>query len=268
MSPASDRSGTPAQPVLPDLLARYLQRQSAAQAAGFAPPQATGEVVPFEAAPVQPVEPRLAWEEAVAALPLFQPGLKTDSWPVPPEWPTLVSAHEPAVALAFCAGNFPQLVRNLHPLLHVTDLAALRPDGARPIYAPALPDWAGQVARQHSYPQRLLAVGVLRLARQFEAAEALAREVAKAVPAPWQAAWANEAAALAWHEGRAHEAAEQWRALPASTPVLFNRGMAALFLDRPTEGRTSLTEAVNQLPEDHAWHHLGRLYLALAEMRG
>ena len=53
--------------------------------------------------------------------------------------------------------------------------------------------------------------------------------------------------------------------MPANTPVLFNRGMAALFSDRPQEARTALTEAVARLPEAGAWHHLGRLYLALAE---
>ena len=36
-------------------------------------------------------------------------------------------SHEPAVALAFCAGNFPQLVRNLHLILQKPNLAELRP---------------------------------------------------------------------------------------------------------------------------------------------
>jgi hypothetical protein len=51
-------------------------------------------------------------------------------------------------------------------------------------------------------------------------------------------------------------------------PVLFNRGMAALFLGDAAEARTCLNQAVQQLPEESAWHHLGRLYLALAESRG
>ena len=49
--------------------------------------------------------------------------------------------------------------------------------------------------------------------------------------------------------------------------VLFNRGMAALFLNRAKEARPLLSQAVEQLSEDDGWHHLGRLYLALAEMR-
>src|SRR5581483_2619950 len=51
---------------------------------------------------------------------------------------------------------------------------------------------------------------------------------------------------------------------PESVPVLFNRGMAALFLGRPAEAREDLRRAVGRLPEPDGWHHLGRLYLALA----
>ena len=51
-------------------------------------------------------------------------------------------------------------------------------------------------------------------------------------------------------------------------PTLFNRGMAALFLGRPAEAREPLSRAVSGLPDDNSWHHLARLYLTLAEMRG
>ncbi len=67
--------------------------------------------------------------------------------------------------------------------------------------------------------------------------------------------------------GGADEAIQLWKAQPASTPVHFNCGMAALFSGRPAEARAPLGQAVSQLPEDSAWHHLGRLYLALAEAR-
>jgi hypothetical protein len=43
--------------------------------------------------------------------------------------------------------------------------------------------------------------------------------------------------------------------------------MAALFMDQAAQARTWLAEAVAQLPEAGAWHHLGRLYLTLAESR-
>ena len=55
-----------------------------------------------------------------------------------------------------------------------------------------------------------------------------------------------------------------WQQQEPSVPVLFNRGMASLFLGQVSEAKAALTAAVNQLPEADAWHHLCRLYLALA----
>ena len=86
------------------------------------------------------------------------------------------------------------------------------------------------------------------------------------VPPEWRAAWANERAALAWHRGQTKEALSSWQAQEENVPVLFNRGMASLFLNKRANARAFLQQAVDQLPEG-AWHHLGRLYLALAEMR-
>jgi hypothetical protein len=84
----------------------------------------------------------------------------------------------------------------------------------------------------------------------------------------WRAAWANEEAALLWHDGQWEQAAEAWQTQPASVPVRFNRGMAALFLGRPANAHADLQQAAGQLPEDQAWHHLARLYVALSETRG
>jgi hypothetical protein len=177
---------------------------------------------------------------------------------VPPEWPALVSSQEPAVALAFCLGNFPQMVRNLQPLLSGAPVA-LRQPAPRPLAAPALLDWAS--ARRG--PEALLAAGVLRLARHFDEADGLLRRAGD-LPAEWQPVRANEEAALAWHRGRAEEALALWQAQPAGVAVHFNRGMASLFLGRSTEARAALEAAVGQLPDTSAWHHLGHLYLALA----
>ena len=60
------------QPKLSELMSRYLEQQANAHAAGLATFDPSGEVTPFEAGPVQPVDPRPAWEGAVAVLPLFQ----------------------------------------------------------------------------------------------------------------------------------------------------------------------------------------------------
>lgn len=251
-------------PTLSDLLARYLHRQVSAHGEGLGMTDPSADVVPHEAVPVQPIEPRLAWNEAQAALRLLGPGAETGSAKAPPDWPALVAAHEPETALALCAGNFPQLVRDLLPLLQADDLASLRRPSGPPAAVPALLDAAD---RKPTYPQRLLIAGSLRLARHFDRAAELLDTPEENVPAEWRAAWANERAALAWHRGHCEEAAALWHALPASVPVLFNRGMAALFLGRSADAHAALAQAVQQVPEASAWHHLGRLYLALAEMR-
>jgi tetratricopeptide (TPR) repeat protein len=250
---------------LAELFRRYLHRQAAAHADGLGLSDPDGQVVPHEAVPVQPVDPRLAWDDARVAVDHFSTARTLPHGETPPDWPALVAAQEPAVALAFCLGNYPQLVRNLQPLLHGGDLMLLLPQPARPAsLSPVLLSWAMQTS---ACPQRLLAAGVLRLARRFDEAAELLKATGK-LPASWQALRANEEAALAWHRGQAEEALQLWQAQKDSVPVLFNRGMAALFLGHRAEARIALNEAISQLPDTSAWHHLGHLYLALAAARG
>jgi hypothetical protein len=251
------------QPPLAELLGRYIQQQTAAHAEGMALPESLGEVVPHDAAPAQPIDPRTAWSEATTAVRCFG---EFKSTATPPDWPTLVVSHEPESALAFAAGNFPQLVRNLLPLYQTKDLTSLRPVATSSVPTPALVDWAAETLQKQQPAQSMLALGALRLARQFDAADTLMRKHEAKVPAAWRGAWANEHAALTWHRGQADEAAAAWQSQPDSTPVLFNRGMAALFSGRRADARAALAAAVAQLPDDGAWHHLGSLYLALAEM--
>jgi tetratricopeptide (TPR) repeat protein len=255
----------PTQPPLSELLARYLGRQASAHEEGLGFAEVGDEVVPHDAVPVQPVEPRLAWNEALAALRHL--GGDARSLKAPPDWPTLVASHETEVALPFCLGNFPQMVRHLPALLQDPD-GALRAAPGRPLPAPGVFDWAEQAAAKGQYPQALLAAAALRLARQFDAAADLLGRLRGDAPDAWQAALANEEAALAWHRGRLEDAAALWDSQPESVPVLFNRGLAALFLGRPAAARAALARAAAGLPEDDGWHHLARLYLALAETRG
>jgi tetratricopeptide (TPR) repeat protein len=247
---------TPA--VISELFTQYLKDAVSAREQGLAFDLPQGEVVPYEAAPVQPVDPRLAWEDCVTAARLLA-GADVKSWPAPQEWPALVAAQEPAVALAFCVGNFPQMVRNLQPLLS-GDLTALRVNTGRVAAPSGLAEWAAE-ARE---PARLVtAAAALRLARQFDEAEGLLKRVKT-----WPALVANEQAALAWQRGRFDEAAALWRGQAKSAPVLFNRGMAALFLGDAAAARADLNDAGQMLPETSAWHLLGRLYQALADSRG
>jgi tetratricopeptide (TPR) repeat protein len=237
-----------------DLLTRYLERQteSASQGLGFAD---IGEATPYDATPMQPVEPRQAWNDAIAVAQSLP--IPATTWEVPPAWPTLVAQQEPAVAIAFGLGNYPQIVRHVHPLLSGEPIT-LRHETGQATPAPELLAWAG---RSTTDPARLLAAGVLRLARHFDRAAELLDSVRNSA---WSAARDNEAAALAWHRGRLGEALSLWLSQEPSAAVLFNRGMALLFLGRKAEAIEPLTSAVAALPETSAWHHLASLYLTLA----
>jgi hypothetical protein len=239
------------QPRLADLMARYLGRQTAAVAAGMEAAR-TGEVEPHEAVPVHSVDPKQAWDEATAVLSHFGGAAKVKS---PMEWPNLVAAQPSHTGLAFAAGNFPQMVRDVVPLYRsAEDLSALPLPDAAPL------EFTGEFGPAE-FPHLILAAGALRLARQYAAAEKLLKTPA---PAKWAEVWANEYAALLWHQGRKAEAIQRWRDVSDSVPVKFNRGMAALFTGRMADARTDLRRAVEQTPEASGWHHLGRLYLALA----
>jgi tetratricopeptide (TPR) repeat protein len=164
------------------------------------------------------------------------------------------------------------MVRSLQPLLHLTAGAnATRfASSAKTTHAPSVASaelirWADQIVKRNQFPDILLAVAALRLAREFERAVKLLQEESE-VPAEWRAAWENERAAVAWHQGQTKEALTSWQAQKESIPVLFNRGMACLFLNQRADARPALQKTVAHLPDDDAWHHLGRLYLALAEM--
>jgi hypothetical protein len=256
---------TPVQPKLSDLLARFLDNQSAAHADGLAAFD-PAEVTPYEAGPVQPIDPRAAWEEATAVLTHYAAGARGKAV-APPLWSSLVAAHEPEVALAFCLGNFPQLMRNFHQLLHQANLTALQPTAGRPYESASLEEWIDQAGTTAKFPSALVALATLRLAKHFQRAEELIKELDASVPAEWRDAWENEKAALLWRQGKAETARASWHAQKASVPVLFNRAMADLFCGDAAAARAALAEVVKQLPETSAWHHLARLYLTLAEAR-
>ncbi len=271
MNQFQDKSQPSGQPDLSELFARYLHGQAGVHEAGLAAP-VTGEVVPYEAAPSQPADPKLAWDDSLAVLPFYASSFSGGSQSrakglkAPPDWPALVASQEPALSVAFCLGNFPQLIRSLQPLLQASSLQPAIVSNARPFDSPQLIQWASQAGSRKEFPASLLAVAALRLAKDFDRANQLIPDEAN-VPPEWRTAWANERAALAWHRGQTKVALSSWQAQEENVPVLFNRGMACLFLNKQANARTFLQQAVEHLPEDGAWHHLGRLYLALAEMR-
>ena len=84
------------QPPLSELLGRYLQDQARAHASGMAVPETFGEVLPHDAAPAQPIDPRTAWDEAKTVLDFFRPGVSVAS---PPDWPAFEPEGPPLPAL-------------------------------------------------------------------------------------------------------------------------------------------------------------------------
>jgi len=255
---------TPVQPRLADLFAGYLQKQAAAHAAGIS--TFDGEVTPYESGPVQPLDPKLAWDESLAVLALFGKGAPQRRQ-APPHWSQLVAGHESIVAIAFCVGNFPQLMRNFHQVLTQPTSTHLQPVAGRPAVAADLQPWVEQIGQKKQFPQMLVALGTLRLANHLDAADDFIKTHDAEVPTEWRVAWDNEKAALAWHAGRCDDARRLWDQLAPTTPVLFNRGMAALFTGDLAAAKQHLSAAIAPLPTSSAWHHLGRLYLTLAELR-
>ena len=60
--------------------------------------------------------------------------------------------------------------------------------------------------------------------------------------------------------GDHRQATKLWNSLPASAPVLFNRGVAELFAGSAAAAISHFKAAVAQLPDSSSWHHLGRLF--------
>jgi len=249
---------TPVQPTLEALMAGYVRRQAEAEALGLGHGEGA-EVTPYEAGPVQPIDPKLAWDEGLAALSYF--GIAAKGFKAPTGWAQLVAMAEPQIAVPFCVGNYPQLVRDFHKLLQQADWTPQRHVDSTPVNAPAVIEWAHKAT---SFPQRIFALATLRLAKQYDRARGLA---SAAVPMEWQAAWDNELAALAWQEGRADAARTLWRKQPPTLPIRFNLAMAELFIGGGTSVKEELEAVMADLPESSAWHHLARLYHTLGVMR-
>ncbi len=234
------------QPTIHDLMVRFLANRS--DATNAAVESGEGEVEPHEVAAGFRVDPRAAWNDAnmnnIAA-----------AVPIPPDWATLVNQPAPAFAVSMADGNFPQRVRDLHPLLTKFKPIDLRPSGSQSP-SPGLPGLRNWITT-HSASHPTLAAGLARLIGEFDTAE-------KLLPADA----ANDRAALLWHSGRCEEAYSAWNAMSESPTVIFNRGMALLFLGRIADSKPMLTEAVAAIPETSSWNALARLYLAVAEIHG
>lgn len=252
-------------PTIAELTAGFLRRTQDAETLTAAA-DALGDVQPHEVTVGYRAEPRLAWQESLEVLTAF--GRKADSIPAPTEWGSLVARQDGAAALPFALANYPQRVRELGNLLQAGDLGQLLSDSAaNGQVSSGLLRWGTRHLESGELPHVLIVAATYRAAGDFvRAAEAL-KQLKATVAGEWQPVLANEEAALLWHRGDHQAAADLWANLPDSVPVRFNRGMADLFLGRPTEARKHLQAAVAGLADTSAWHHLASLYLTLANIR-
>ncbi len=252
-------------PTLAALTAGFLSRTEDAETLTAAA-DALGDVSPHEVSVGYRAEPRLAWQESLEVLGAF--GRTASPIPAPTDWGGLVARQDGVAALPFALANYPQRVRELGNLLQTTNLGDLLPEPTEntPV-STGLLKWGTRHVQAGDLPHALIAAANYRAARDFDRAAATLAELKSSVGAEWQTVLANEEAALLWHRGEYAKAADLWARLPDSVPVRFNRGMASLFLGRPTEARDHLRTAVTGLSEASAWHHLASLYLTLADMR-
>ena len=252
-------------PNLTELMVRFMNRPIdtttiEAEAGAF------GDVEPHEVSVGFRADPRLAWNEGLAVLAAL--GSKENSPTVAPSgWAAIVVRQEAVPTQPFALASYPQLVRNLTALIQTKDLTKLRPNGEGRAANPSVRSWAAKEVEKGAPIQALLAAAVLRASHDFEQAEIVLDGMRDKVPETFRHAFINEEAALRWQQGEADKALALWESLPESPATLFNRGMATLFLGQSIKARELLGKAVNQLPESDGWHHLGSLYLALAEMR-
>lgn len=254
------------QPSLHDLMVRFLASRS--DASTGAVETAEGDVEPHEVAAGFRVDPRAAWTDALAA----NPGVPAPGSPVgalPTEWAALVSQPASAFAVAMAAGNFPQRVKDLQPLLTKFDPTQLRPSGSQASAGlSGLRTWIAREVKKQQPAAALLAAGVARANGELDWAAVILADAESHCTGDLRAKWENERAALLWHQGRGADALAAWNAMAETPAVLFNRGMANLFLGNLPDARTLLTRAVEALPETTGWNSLARLYLAVAEIHG
>ncbi len=232
-----------AQPSLATLTARFLARSVA--------PDAEAGVEPHEVMAGFTADARSTWTEATAAAKFF--GVKDFPTALPGEW----SAHSRTASADFlplALGHFPQQVRDVNALLS-PEKKPKQSDESR--------GWTATSAKS-PLANAILQASAARAGSHFAEAERLLTQ-AESLATDNAAAQLvqNEQAALLWQQGQRAAAVAAWK-LSDSPVAAFNLGMAALANGQKVEALGHLKTAAEQLPESSGWHHLARLYLALA----
>jgi tetratricopeptide (TPR) repeat protein len=252
-------------PSIADLTARMLNRSKDVDTV-LSAADAMGDVQPYEVTVGFRAEPRLAWQESLEVLTAV--GLEKCDVPAPADWGALVVRREATAGLPFALANFPQQVRQLTDLLQSKQLKSLLPINIQESeISTGLLKWGTRYLQSGELSHALLAAAHYRAAHDFKRARTALTSLEGRVEGAYNAVLGNEKATLLWEEGNYDGALAEWKQLPDSVPVHFNRGMASLFFNDLTTARAELKKAIAGLEDASPWHHLASLYLALAEMR-
>lgn len=246
-------SNPSAQPTIESLMVRFLANRS--DAATAAVETGESEVEPYEVAAGFRVDPRAAWLDATAQI-TTGGNAPPPGGQLPNEWSALVGQPAAAFAVPMAAGHFPQRVKDLQPMLAKFNPNELRPSGTQaptPGFA-SLRNWIAKNGDKNP----LVAAGIARTLGDFETADKILSASASD----------NDRVATLWAKGKCAEALAAWDAMTETPAVLFNRGMAKLFMGQFVEAKPALQKAIDTIPETSGWNALARLYLAVAEIHG
>jgi hypothetical protein len=255
------------QPRLDELFLNYLKQRSAVAARG--PIARESEVETHQAVAFAVVDCRQAFRDALAAaewLIARQAAAALRDTQMPPGWDGFVHQRDSIVAIPFCMGHYPQMLRDVTPILANGRPSSLLAETQQPQPMNDVVAWGTSMLPKQKWAEAIVAAAVLRMTGQSDAARDILDQVRISAPVAWNAVLLNEEAALAWAAGDLRKAGDLWAKHPSADtpPILFNRGLVALLTDRPRDAESLLWQAVNKLPETSAWHHLAHLYLALA----
>jgi hypothetical protein len=230
-----------AQPSLADLTTRFVIRPTDVDRDAV--------VEPHETPSSFTIEPLTAWNEACAVLTGFDSTEKPGK--LPADWSAYVRQSADADFLPMALGHFPQQVRDVTALL-----------ARRAVAVPAEPrSWTSGTTE---FLDRLRAAAAARVARRFDDAERWLDATTGETDPARRSLIANERAALAWQRGDRATASRIWNEMPASAPVCFNRGLAALVAGNNAVAVENFAQAATLLPDTSGWRHLADLYRALA----
>jgi hypothetical protein len=207
-------------------------------------------VEPHEVASAFVAYPKAAWNEAVAAAKLL--GV-TDSIPVPGDWAAFVQQAGPVDCLPLAIGHFPQQVSDVSRLL----------EGKRTTPSVRSNTWTAKPAKLPILNHLLNAADARLSGRWSEAEKQLADAEKIASTDAFKTLVKNERAALALAKGDTATATKLWTELSPTAVGAFNLGVTAMMQNK-ADAKKWFTEAAERLPETSSWHHLAKMYLALA----